>query len=119
MTKPKGTSNAGRKQLPIDWETAQKLASIQCTGEEVAAILEISYDTLERAIKRKYRTNFAEWYKKYGAQGKASLRRKQYQVAMQGNTAMLIFLGKNLLDQSDNKADEVKESIPLPWNDDY
>ena len=42
--------------------------------------------------------------------GKASLRRRQFEAAMDGNTAMLIFLGKNYLGQTDQgqRAEEAK-----------
>lgn len=41
-------------------------------------------------------------FKKYSAGGKRSLRRWQMQAAEKGNTAILIFLGKQYLGQKDN-----------------
>ena len=37
----------------------------------------------------------------YTAEQKIELRRKQWQVAMEGNVQMLIWLGKNILGQKD------------------
>ena len=42
-----------------------------------------------------------------------SLRRKQYEVAMSGNTSMLIWLGKNILGQRDHVENEIKDLPPI------
>ena len=93
------------------------MCAIHCTGEECAAILGISYDTLNRALKRDGNKGFADYFKQKGANGKMSLRRKQYDHAMGGNSTMLIWLGKQWLGQSD-KVDQsdVEEAQPLTIN---
>ena len=93
------------------------MCAIHCTGEECAAILGISYDTLNRALKRDGNKGFADYFKQKGASGKMSLRRKQYDHAMGGNSTMLIWLGKQWLGQSD-KVDQsdVEEAQPLTIN---
>lgn len=102
----------GPKLTKIDWKQATNMAAINCTGEEMAAILDIDYDTLQRACKRDHGIKFADWIAKKSASGKMSLRRKQYTTAMDGNVTMLIWLGKNWLNQKDkqeeDKADEVE-----------
>lgn len=70
-----------------------KLASILCTDEEIAAVLDVSADTLTR--------RFAEALKRGRQVGKKSLRRKQFQLAMKGDRTMLIWLGKQHLGQTD------------------
>ena len=46
-------------------------------------------------------------YKKRGLErGKATLRRKQFELAMKGNCTMLIWLGRNYLNQSENNIDD-------------
>ena len=45
---------------------------------------------------------------------KHSLRRAQIKVALGGNATMLIWLGKNLLGQSDQPLD-TSGNEPLPW----
>ena len=44
------------------------------------------------------------------------LRRKQIEVAMSGNHTMLIWLGKNMLGQSDTPMQDEEVTI-LPWSD--
>jgi hypothetical protein len=47
---------------------------------------------------------------------KQSLRRAQIKLALSGNAVMLIWLGKNLLGQSDNPLNS-DDRQPLPWTD--
>ena len=101
----------------LDYKKLDAMCAIHCTGEECAAILGISYDTLNRALKRDGNKGFADYFKQKGASGKMSLRRKQYDHAMGGNSTMLIWLGKQWLGQSD-KVDQsdVEEAQPLTIN---
>ena len=92
-----------RPQIEIDWKTVKNLCGIQCTGQEIADVLDISYDTLERRVKSEFKMSFADYIKKNSANGKMSLRRKQYETAMSGNTTMLVWLGKQYLGQTDKQ----------------
>ena len=102
-----------RPRKEVDWETVNKLCGIHCTGEEIASFLDMSYDTLQRRCLEEHECGFADYYKKASASGKMSLRRKQYEVAMAGNVSMLIWLGKNTLNQRDQVDTEVKELPPI------
>lgn len=82
-----------RPKLKIDEEQVVKLAAINCSYAEMGAVLNCSPDTLER--------RFAEAIEKGRHTGKMSLKRKQYEMAMNGNVVMLIWLGKQLLGQKD------------------
>ena len=77
-------------------EMVENLATILCTDEEIASILGTTIEILQS--KDNYDT-FMELKKKGRDKGKSSLRRKQYEVAMKGNVTMLIWLGRNYLDQ--------------------
>lgn len=76
----------------------EKLASFMCTDEEMASLLGTSVDVL---TNNKNKEAFSECKKRGIESGKASLRRKQYEVAMKGNTTMLIWLGKQYLGQAE------------------
>lgn len=80
-----------RPKLVIDEEQVKKLAAINCSYAEMAAVLDCNESTLLR--------RYAEVIQKGRANGKMSLKRKQYELAMGGNVTMLIWLGKQLLDQ--------------------
>lgn len=98
MSEPKKT---GRPRKEVDWDKVDKMCAIHCTGEEQASLLDMSYDTLERRCREEKGVSFAEYFKQKAADGKMSLRRKQFTTAMDGNTTMLVWLGKNWLGQSD------------------
>lgn len=91
----------GRPKIPIDWEEFDKLCSLQCTLNEIAGWFKCSPDTIERRVQEEYDRTFADYHNEKRQLGIISLRRRQYQIAMEGNVTMLIFLGKNLLNQSD------------------
>jgi len=92
---------AHRPLIPIDWDQVDEMCSIQCTGEEIAGVLGVDYDTLSRACKREKLCSFADYIGQKRSGGKSSLRRKQYTTAMEGNPTMLVWLGKNWLGQTD------------------
>lgn len=82
-----------RPKLEIDPKLVERLASIQCTNEEIAMACGCSADTIER--------NFAGELERGRARGKRGLRRLQYKRARAGSDTMLIWLGKNVLGQQD------------------
>lgn len=105
-----------RPRKEIDFEILDKLMGIQCSAEECGLYFEVSVDTIDRRLKEEYDIGFADYFKQKSGQGKISLRRKQYQVALSGNVPMLIFLGKNYLGQSDKQSyiDERDEKYKTP-----
>lgn len=93
----------GRKPIDINPEQVTRLAAIGCTNEEIASVVGCSHDTLVRRFK--------EVLAEGRLQGKASLRRKQFELALAGNTTMLIWLGKQVLGQSDKQ--EITQTGPI------
>jgi hypothetical protein len=100
-----------RPRIQINWEDFDKLCVMQATLTEIAAWFECSVDTIERAVKREKKMSFAEYFASKKGRGKISLRRRQYEVAMSGNVSMLIWLGKQYLDQSEKQQAEVNQNI--------
>ena len=93
-----------KKVIPPD--EVEKLAKLWCSYQEIADWFQIPVETL------KY--NFRDLIAKGRAETKQALRRAQLKVAIGGNTSMLIWLGKNILGQSDNLLSSA-EKAPLPW----
>lgn len=85
----------------INWELVEQLCGFHCTCVEIAAATKVSVETLTEAIKRDYGISFPEYFAEKSASGKISLRKKQYNLASEGNATMLIWLGKNWLGQTD------------------
>lgn len=82
-----------RPKKQVDEALLEKLASIQCTNEELSNMVGVSIDTLLR--------RYATLIKKARDNGKKSLRRMQWEAAQKGNVTMLIWLGKQYLGQKD------------------
>lgn len=115
MTK-KAKNKGGRPKYQIDYKTLDDLCSIMCTGEEIAAILNIDYDTLNRRLEEEGHTGFTDYYKRKSANGKKSLRRVQYDQAIDGNSTMLIWLGKQWLDQTDKQNIDLNANVNVNFN---
>jgi hypothetical protein len=100
----------GRDKVVVVPEEVYKLAKLHCTNREIAEWFGIEESTL------KY--NFSDIIIKGRSETKQALRRAQLKSALEGNTSMMIWLGKNILKQSDNPIDENEVDKILPWSDD-
>lgn len=94
---PPGEGGGPRKE--IDLQIVEKLAMIHCTDKEMADILGVSVDTLWR--RKQDDPAFLELLERGRSNGKASLRRRQWQRAESGSDTMLIWMGKQILGQRD------------------
>ena len=93
VSKPK---KIGRPPKPIDLDTVTKMASTCCSIEEVATVLGESPSTLSQ------REDFTEAYQKGYTLAKRLLRSRMFEAAVKDkNTAMAIFLAKNILGMRD------------------
>lgn len=94
----------GRPRKEIDPNQVLELAKIDCTFSEIAAVLGCSEKTLQR--------RFVHIIENGREQGKMSLRRAQFKKAVEdGNPTMLIWLGKQRLDQKEKaEVDQVSAS---------
>lgn len=99
----------GENKKIIDPKEVEKLASIGMKNSEIAEYLDIDDSTLGY--------NFKQELAKGRHNLKVSLRRAQLNLALSGNATMLIWLGRNILGQSDSPFD-AEANAPLPWSDD-
>lgn len=83
----------GRPRKEIDPRQVEKLAALGCTMDEIASVVGCTKRTLER--------RFVAEIDKGRQSVKTRIRRWQLRAARGGNVAMLIWLGKQLLGQSD------------------
>lgn len=108
---------AGRPNTSIDYDLLESLCEIQCTRDEVLHVMKVSVNTLNKRIGEHYKDDkgkplsFITLFAKFSAEGKASLRRYQFETARK-SPVMQIWLGKNWLGQSD-KADLTDRIISL------
>lgn len=92
-----------RKRLtPKEWDSVKYMCMIHCTGEEIAGVMQMDYDTLNKNCKEKWHMPISEYIKANNTNGKMSLRRMQWKSAENGNITMQIWLGKQWLGQKEN-----------------
>ena len=96
------------KKYNIDPSKVEQLSSFGCTNIEIASFFGCSSDLLEKS--------YSEFLTKGREKGKIRLRQLQWKVAEQGNVSMLIWLGKQILHQSETPSladDELVEGFDL------
>ena len=91
------------KKYDIDTKQVEQLASYGCTNREIASF----FGCTESLIKKSY----SSFLTKGKDAGKIRLRKLQWNAAEKGNVPMLIWLGKQLLDQTDKQ--ELTEVKPI------
>ena len=103
----------------LDYAVIDDLLKIACTGEEIASILDIDYDTLNSHCIKDKGIPISDYIKKgINKSCRRSLRRVQLRVALGGkdkdtgqifqpSVPMLIWLGKQHLDQKDKNETDV------------
>jgi hypothetical protein len=93
----------GRKKIEVNWVKVESMAMAGANGKQIAAALGIHYDTLVTACKRDNNSLFSDYLQTKREKGNNLLLAKQYDLAMNGDRGMLIWLGKQRLNQSDKK----------------
>ena len=83
------------KKYNIDTEQVEKLAGLGCTNTEIASFFGCSSDLIEKS--------YSEYLTKGRDKEKIRLRQWHLKSAEKGNVAMLIWLGKQMLGQSDKQ----------------
>ena len=91
----------GRPKSVFNEKELKYLCSIHCTLEEIAGFFQMNKRVLSNKIKEEYGITWTEFYERNSQGSKVSLRRRQIQAAMEGDTKMLVFLGKNMLGQKE------------------
>ena len=81
------------KKYDLDTDQVEKLAGFGCTNTEIA-----SFFGCDESLIRK---SYSEFLTKGREKGKIRLRQLQWRQAERGNTSMLIWLGKQVLGQTD------------------
>ena len=99
----------GRAKVVVPPDEVEHLASLGCTDKEIADYFCVAENTL--------RYNFSVDLTKGRHQLRTTLRQAQLRHAINGNAALLIWLGKNILGQSDSGLGSDSNKV-LPWTDD-
>jgi len=100
------TNKGGRPKKEFDKQAFEGLCRIQATKNEICEFFQCDEKTLTRWCKDTYKQGFSDTYEKKRGAGKVSLRRLQWQAAERGNVTMLIWLGKQILNQRDTPQED-------------
>jgi len=94
----------------IDWKVVDQYLRAQCEGTGIAGILGIHPETLYRRCEAENGVGFSEYSSQKKGEGKELLRAKQFNTAMSGDKTLLIWLGKQYLDQREKQHDEFENT---------
>ena len=92
-----------RPKADIDWKRVDELLEADCEGTEIAAALGLVPDTLYKRCQEDNKLRFSDYLRQKKASGNSMLKEKQFEKALSGDSGMLVWLGKNRLNQSDKK----------------
>lgn len=97
----------GRPEITLDWKKIDDLLICGCSGRQIAGHIGINPNTLyERCVKDNGIT-FTDYSQQFYAKGESLLVAQQFLKAIgkttEGDNTMLIWLGKQRLDQKENK----------------
>ena len=99
----------GRNKTVIPEEQVAELAKLHCTNKEMADFFDVPLQT--------FVDNFRDIITKSRILTKQRLRKAQLDLALnKHDRVMLIWLGRNMLNQSDNPVNNEATEI-LPWNE--
>lgn len=96
--------------INIDLDQVQLMGRFRATHETMADHFGVCVRTIERYMADE-EGGFCRVYKKAFAECKMSLAEAQVKSALDGNTTMLVWLGKQHLDQSDKQ--EIKQDLTV------
>ena len=98
----KQVKNVGRPKIDLNLEELERLSRLNCTMPEISAYFDIPLRTLEDKFANELDVRKA--IEKGRATGKLSLRRRQIQIMEEtNNPTMAIWLGKQMLGQTDKQ----------------
>jgi AraC-like DNA-binding protein len=101
-------NKVGRPEKEFDWKLIDSILQFGARLIDCCEMLEVSEDTVQRKIKSEFDCTFSEYRERKMSKMRMKLLQKQFDVAMSGNVALLIWLGKQHLGQVDKQEAELK-----------
>lgn len=94
-----------RPEKPLDWAKVDQLLMAGCKGTQIAPHFDMHPETFYDKVKEKYGIGFTEYCAIKREHGDSLLHAKQFEKALKGDNAMLIWLGKQRLGQREQRED--------------
>lgn len=102
----------------VDWDKVDNLIMAGCTITQVAASIGMDRDTLYKKCEKEKNTPLSAYHQSKREHGDGLLLAAQYQKAIKDkNPTMLIWLGKQRLQQKENLEDRVNKDIEKKFDD--
>ncbi len=99
-----------RPEKNIDWDRVDEMLQAGCIGTEIAAVYDMHPNTFYDRVVQKFNISFTEYSTKKRSIGDKILREAQFNKAIgkkkKGDNTLLIFLGKQRLNQRDNPSEQ-------------
>ena len=111
MTEGQSKRGRGRPRIEITVSDLEALGELACVNREIAAFLGVSERTIEKRLQE---PELREALARGEARANVSLRRKQLNMALNGDRTMLIWLGKQRLGQKDKIETDSKVATTGP-----
>jgi AraC-like DNA-binding protein len=104
-----------RPKKTIKWDEVEERMEAGCSAREIAQNFRISIDTFYDRFKEEYGSSFGDFSSDFAQCGKGNILHAQYRKALDGNTNMLVLLGREWLGQGKEevKVSPYQETISL------
>lgn len=99
----------GAPEKPVNMEVLSALCQRAASKRACSAIMEISEDTIEKAIRKQFDQTFTEYRDKRMDTTRVKLQEKAIDRALSGSDTMLIFALKNICKWKDRHEDTLEE----------
>lgn len=110
------TIKIGRPRKDIEEKLFDQLIQLPLIKSDIAHAFGCSEDTIENYVKARFQTTFSELQAEKRQLFRKNILGKQYELAMKGNVALLIWLGKQYLGQSDKIEQKQDINIAKPMS---
>jgi len=98
----------GRKPKPINWDKVDEMLKVGCPGTEIASYFDMHCNNFYSRVVKDKGMPFTEYASRLHDVGNVFIRQAQYDKAVKGrDNTMLIWLGKQRLNQKENITPEV------------
>jgi hypothetical protein len=108
-----------RPKVQIDWDRVGQMLEAGCSGVGIAGVLGIDEATLRKRCPKDLKISFSEFAQQKKAKGDDLLRLKQFDMAMKGDKTLLIWLGKQRLEQAERQDQKLEHSGGLTLEVEY
>jgi hypothetical protein len=104
-----------RPEKPIDWKVVDQLLMAGCLGTEIAANFDMHPDTFYNRVEQQYGMGFTAYCSEKRSKGDSLLRAKQFEKALEKDNTMLIWLGKQRLQQKEPESRDAMQITIEDW----